>query len=165
MGNRRLAELITEFVPLNRRRVDGDPPLTVLELERWSEVRDQLAYEFGHAPPIGAIKQPRNLRVPTHLKVRYGNEPEQSATIENLSEGGLFVRCQEVLPPGAPLRLELELEGEPPLRLEAVVVHGRDFDNLDGPAGFGLEFQDVEPDDHAALTRMLEGALSTAADD
>ena len=53
MGNQQIAELVTEFVPLNRRRIHGDPPLSVLELERWSELRDQLAYEFGHAPPVG----------------------------------------------------------------------------------------------------------------
>jgi uncharacterized protein (TIGR02266 family) len=164
MGNQRLAELVTEFVPLNRRRVHGDPALSVLELDRWSELRDHLAYEFGHAPPIGATKQPRNLRVPTHLKVRYGRESEQSATVENLSEGGIFVRCQEPLALGTPLRLELEAEGAPPLRLQAIVVHGREFDNLDGPAGFGLAFQEVEPDEHAVLTRILEGVLSEAAD-
>ena len=67
--------------------MQGDPPLSVLELDRWSELRDHLAYEFGHAPPIGPTTQPRNLRVPTHLKVRYGGESEQSASVENVHSG------------------------------------------------------------------------------
>jgi uncharacterized protein (TIGR02266 family) len=162
MENRRIADLVSEFVPLNRRRTQGNPPLSVLELERWSELRDLIAYEFGHAPPIGRMRQPRHLRVPTHLKVRYGSDPEQSGTIENLSEGGLFVRCAEPLAVDMPLHLELELEGEPPLQLDAVVVHSRDLDNLDGPAGFGVAFKDVEAEDYAVLTRLIERALSRA---
>jgi uncharacterized protein (TIGR02266 family) len=163
MENRRIADLVSEFVPLNRRRVQGNPPLSVLELERWSALRDLIAYEFGHAPPVGRMKQPRHLRVPTHLKVRYGSEPEQSATLSNLSEGGLFVRCAEPLAVDMPIRLELELEGEPPLELDAVVVHTRESDNMDGPAGFGVAFKKIEAEDYAVLTRLIERALSGAA--
>lgn len=166
MGNRRVAELVSEFVPLNRRRVRGDPPLSVLELERWSELRDQLAFEFGHAPPVGPARQPRHLRVPTHLKVRYGGDGEHAATLANLSEGGLFVRCQEPLAPDTPLRLEIEGEGgEPPLHLEAVVVHSREMDNQDGPGGFGVEFRNVGSEEQLALTALLEGALSSVAEE
>ncbi len=165
MGSRRIAELVAEFVPLNRRRVRGEPSLSVLELERWSELRDHLAYEFGHASPIGATKQPRHLRVPTHLKARYGGDDEHSGTLENLSEGGLFVRCCEPLAAGTPLRLEIEGEGgEPPLCLEAVVVHCRELDNLDGPAGFGVEFRNLELEDQAALTALIDGALSSSSE-
>jgi uncharacterized protein (TIGR02266 family) len=164
MENRRIADLVSEFVPLNRRRTQGDPPLSVLELERWSELRDLIAFEFGHAPPIGRMRQPRHLRVPTHLKVRYGSEPEHSATLSNLSEGGLFVRCAQPLAAGMPLRLEIELDGEPPLQLDAVVVHSREFENLDGPAGFGVSFEEIEPEDYAVLTRLIERALSGAAE-
>ena len=165
MGSRRIAELVAEFVPLNRRRVRGEPALSVLELERWSELRDQLAYEFGHAPSIGPTKQPRHLRVPTHLKVRCVGAGEHSETLENLSEGGLFVRCSEPLASGTPLRLEIVGEGgEPPLCLEAVVVHCRDLDNQDGPAGFGVEFRNVEAEDHATLTALIDGALSDSAE-
>ncbi|MGH0028507.1 MAG: PilZ domain-containing protein [Myxococcota bacterium] len=160
MGNRRIAELVFEFVPLNRRRVQGDPPLSVLELERWSELRDHLAYEFGHSPPVGPARQPRHLRVPTHLKVRYECDGEQSAQIENLSEGGLFVRCSEPLAAGTPLRLEIEVASGAPLRLDATVVHSRELENLDGPAGFGVEFLDLEADDHVRLVELLEAALS-----
>lgn len=165
MGNQRIADLVAEFVPLNRRRVQGDPPLSVLELERWSELRDQLAYEFGHAPPVGPAKQPRHLRVPTHLKVRYGGGAEHAASVENLSEGGLFVRCSEPLAPGTPLCLELESDTEPLLRLDAEVVHSREYDNLDGPAGFGVAFQDMDADVREGIVRLIEGALAQAAAD
>ena len=165
MPNQRIAELVSEFTPLNRRRVNGNPALSVLELERWSELRDHLAYEFGHTPPIAVGSQPRQLRVPTQLKVRYGKETSESTTFENLSEGGGFVRCANPLAPETSVRLELEAEGELPLRLEGLVVHAREFDNLDGPAGFGVAFQDLQIEDHVALTRLIETALSRACDD
>lgn len=163
MSNRRIAELVSEFVPLNRRRVQGNPPLSVLELERWSELRDLLAYEFGHTPPLGPARQPRHLRVPTHLKVLYEGAGRQSASVENLSEGGLFVRCSEPLAPGTPLHLQLECGGAAPLQLDAVVVHSRDYENLDGPAGFGVEFRDVEAEEHAEILRIIESALASAS--
>ena len=165
MGNRRIAELVAEFVPLNRRRVQGNPPLSVLELERWSELRDLIAYEFGHTPPIGPARQPRHLRVPTHLKVRYDAEGHQAASIENLSEGGLFVRCSEPLSPGTPLHLEIEGGAAGTVTLEAVVVHSRDLENLDGPAGFGVEFQNVEAEEHLRILRLIETALASASDE
>jgi uncharacterized protein (TIGR02266 family) len=164
MGNRRIAELVAEFVPLNRRRVQGNPHLSVLELERWSELRDLIAYEFGHSPPLSPARQPRHLRVPTHLKVRYDADGQQAASVENLSEGGLFVRCSEPLAPGTPLCLELESGASEALSLEAVVVHSREYENLDGPAGFGVEFQNVEAEEHLLLLRLIESALASVSD-
>jgi uncharacterized protein (TIGR02266 family) len=156
VGNR-LVELVAEFAALNRRRVNGHPSLTVLELERWAELRDLLAYEFGHKPPLRAGRD-RALRVPTHLKVSYGDAG--SATTENLSEGGLFVKTGEPLAPGTPLRLAIDAGGgEPPIELDAVVVWRRELGNRDGPAGFGVEFRNLEADEFAALARLLERSL------
>jgi uncharacterized protein (TIGR02266 family) len=164
MGNRRLAELAGEFVALNRRRVEGDPPLSVNDLERWSELRDLLSFEFGHAKPVGPDKHPRHLRVPTHLKVRYGPNGEHAAALINLSEGGLFVACVEPLAPGTPLRLEIEGEMSPtPLRLEAEVIHARATSSSDGPSGFGVEFRNVEADQHDHIRAFIDNTLSSAS--
>ncbi len=165
MGNRRLAELAAEFTALNRRRVEGDPPLSVLELDRWSELRDLLSFEFGHPAPVGPDKHPRHLRVPTHLKVRYGPNGEHAAAMINLSEGGLFVACVEPLAPGTPLRLEIEGESTPtPLRLEAEVIHAREKSTLDGPCGFGVAFRNVEAEEQAQLCSLIDHSLNAAAE-
>lgn len=164
MPKQRIAEFVSEFIPLNQRRLNGNPALSVLELDRWSDLRDHLAYEFGHSPPIGA-SQPRPLRVPTQLKVRYGTENSESTTIENLSEGGGFVCCAQPPAPQTSVQLELEAEGELPLRLDGLVIHAREYDNLDGPAGFGVAFQDLQVEDHVALLRLIDAALSQASDD
>ena len=164
MGNRRLAELASEFVALNRRRVEGDPPLSVHELDRWGELRDLLSVEFGHTPPVGPDKHPRDLRVPTHLKVRYGGAgPQFAAALTNLSEGGLFVACGDPLPTGTPLQLEIEGEdGDTPLKLEAEVIHTRRMPNLDGPSGFGVEFRNLELEEHGRLRSFIDRALHLA---
>lgn len=161
MADGRLTELVPEFLELNRRRLLGDPPLSVLELDRWSELRDWLAYEFGDAPAIG--KPARELRVPTHLKVRFGGENSGSGTLENLSQGGVFVCCESPLPPGALVFIEIEADGVLPLQLEGRVAHSREHENLDGHAGFGVAFQDVPAEDLPALTRLIESALDRAA--
>lgn len=130
------------------------------ELQRWSELREQLAWEFGRRPPVrDGVERP--LRVPSHLKVSYG---ESAATLRNVSEGGLFVETSSPLSPGTPLRLQIEPgDGSPPLELDAVVIWRRELANRDGPAGFGVEFRNLEADVLPALVRLIERALAEAA--
>ena len=158
MDTVRLAELVAEFVPLNRRRVHGDPPLSVLELQRWSELRDLLSYAFGQKPTLSANGD-RPLRVPTQLKVRYGSDGA-TAVLRNLSEGGLFVESERPLEAGTPLSLELDPgEGQHSIALEGVVVWCRELANLDGPAGFGVRFRNLEAQEFTALIRVIERVL------
>ena len=162
MDHAKLSQLVSEFVPLNRRRIAGEPPLTLVELQRWGELRDMLAYEFGHKPPIGAVVA-RPLRVPTHLKVRYGQESEEGV-VQNLSEGGVFIQCVRPLEPGAPLRLEIDPgDGDASLELDAVVVWVREIANMDGPVGFGVAFQNLGAAECVAVCERIERALREAA--
>ena len=158
MDTVQVAELVAEFVPLNRRRVNGDPPLSVLELQRWSELRDLLAHAFGHKTPVASTVE-RPLRVPTQLKVRYGKDGA-TAILRNLSEGGLFVESQRPLDPETPLQLELDPgDGGAVIALEGVVVWSREFPNLDGPSGFGVRFRNLEAEEFAALLHVIERVL------
>jgi len=158
----RMAELAAEFVPLDRRRRDGEPPLGAGEQARWAELRDLLAYEFGEALPVGPTRPPRHLRVPVRLQARIGAGGEGVA-LENLSEGGVFVCCKRPLAPG--VRLQLAIESsllDAPLRIEAVVVHSRDHANRNGPAGFGAFFPDASPEQRRALADLVEAELAAA---
>jgi uncharacterized protein (TIGR02266 family) len=157
----KVSQFVSEFVPLDRRRIAGDPPLTLLELQRWGELRDLLAYEFGHKPPIGAGVE-RPLRVPTQLKVRYGPGGEEGV-VNNLSEGGVFIQCEQPLAPGTPLRLQLDPgDSEACIELDAVVVWTRDLANMDGPVGFGVSFQNVGAAESVAIGQRMERALREA---
>ncbi|MDH5566403.1 MAG: PilZ domain-containing protein [Myxococcales bacterium] len=162
MNHSRLSQLVAEFVPLNRRRIAGDPPLALLELERWRELRDLLAYEFGHKPPVrGETERP--LRVPTHLKVRYG-ESHAEAVLSNLSEGGVFVRSEAPLAIGTPLRLQIEPDdADACIDVDAVVTWFREIENLDGPAGFGVSFQNLGAAEAVAIGQLIERALRETA--
>jgi len=158
-----LTTLVREFVPLNRRRVRGNPPLSVGELERWGELRELLEYEFGSANPPLAGSRRGQLRVPTHLKVRTSGNGESVANLHDVSEGGAFIETSEILEPGTPLKLEVDPgSGEPPLQLDAVVRWGREIGNMDGPAGVGVEFENIEDEDFAALERIVDRALDEA---
>ena len=102
MTQDRIRTLVEEFLPLNGRKVRGDPPLSILELQRWSELSELLTYELGDPVPLGRDDRP--LRIPTHLKVRFG---EGTGELGNLSEGGLFIETERPLAVDTPLRVEL----------------------------------------------------------
>lgn len=158
----RISQLVSEFIPLNRRRIAGDPPLTLLELQRWGELRDLLAYEFGHKPPIGKGAE-RPLRVPAHLKVRYGQGGEEGVA-SNLSEGGVFIQSEQPLAPGTPLRLQIDPgDSDTCIELDAAVIWARELPNMDGPAGFGVCFQNVGAAEATAIGQRIERALREAA--
>lgn len=161
-GSQRSA-LVAEYVPLNRRRTRGGPPLSVSELERWSELREFLEYQFGSAnPPLGGSRR-RHLRVPVQLKVRTSIAGVEVASLRDLSEGGAFIESAAPVDPETALRLEIDPgSGAAPLQLAAVVRWVRDIPNMDGPAGLGIEFSDVEDGDFAALSQLVESALLAA---
>jgi len=162
VNHARLSQLVAEFVPLNRRRIAGDPPLTVIDLQRWRELRELLAYEFGNTTPIRAAVE-RPLRVPTHLKVRYGADGAE-AVLSNLSEGGVFVNCGKPLAVGTPLRLEIDPgDGENPIEVDARVAWIRELSNRDGQAGFGVSFQDLGAAEASAIGQLIERALRELA--
>ena len=159
-GAREFRSLVAEYLPLNRRRTHGDPPLAPAELEAWTELREVLEYHLGSAnPPLGGSRR-RSLRVPTDLKVRISERGEAVASLHDLSEDGAFIESRESQEPGSRLALEIDPgSGEPLLRLDAVVRWGRELPNMDGPAGVGVEFLNVEDGDFAALGRLVEAAL------
>lgn len=160
-----VAALVSEYAPLNRRRSSGNPRLSPAETERWEELREHLEYHFSLSnPPLGATKR-RVLRIPTDLKVRFRDSisGDAVAVLQNLSECGAFVESTQRLAPGGTIDLEIDAGGgEPPLILTAVVRWERELPNMDGPAGAGVEFENLEDGDYAVLERMVESQLAAA---
>jgi uncharacterized protein (TIGR02266 family) len=75
-------------------------------------------------------------RSASHLLVSY---------CTNLSRGGLFVPSADPLPPGTRLSLSLTVPGDTtPIELQAEVRWVRQFDALEGPAGMGIAFEDID---------------------
>ena len=152
------AELVREFLPLNRRRMRGEA-LSVSELERWSELRDRLEELLGCAP-TGAAQRRRALRVRTHLKLLVTTSVAQELLhTHDLGEGGMFVRTQRPSPPGTPLQLELQDRAGRSVELEGTVAWVRTEPDGLGPAGMGIAFHALSEWDRALLADLVEAAL------
>jgi len=63
----------------------------------------------------------------------------------NLSRGGLFLETEHDVPTGSQIGLELQIPKIEPIDLVGVVAWRRPPESPDGPAGLGIEFQDVAP--------------------
>ena len=63
----------------------------------------------------------------------------------NLSRGGMFIETDSEMPTGVLLTLDLHVPGAGLLHLIGMVAWRRGIDSPDGPAGLGIEFQDVAP--------------------
>ena len=65
---------------------------------------------YRRSAAFGLSNRKQN-RARKRLMVRYGEEtPDQTAFTQNLSEGGMYVKTNDVLPPGTELTLEIQTE-------------------------------------------------------
>lgn len=100
-------------------------------------------------------------RVPVHLAVTYRSASElRAATIETLSEGGVFIKTRAPLPIGTPITVEISLEdhGDKPVVIPGKVAWiKQQGDTGGGPEGMGIAFTEALP---AALRKILTEAAS-----
>ena len=61
----------------------------------------------------------------------------------NLSRGGLFLETPHEIPTGATTQVMMRVPGATPVNLTGVVAWRRGPDSQDGPAGLGIEFEDI----------------------
>ncbi|HEX7842474.1 MAG TPA: TIGR02266 family protein [Kofleriaceae bacterium] len=73
----------------------------------------------------------------------------------NLSRGGMFIETDSEVPAGVLLALDLHVPGAGLLQLIGVVAWRRGADSPDGPAGLGVEFQDVAPQLGSAIDKLV----------
>lgn len=73
----------------------------------------------------------------------------------NLSRGGLFVETDADLPMGVLLAFDLQVPGAGLLHLIGVIAWRRGHDSPDGPAGIGIEFQDLAPQLGSAIDKLV----------
>lgn len=63
----------------------------------------------------------------------------------NLSHGGMFLETDQDIPAGAMVTVALHVPGIEPVELVGVVAFRRGEDSAEGPAGIGIDLQDVAP--------------------
>lgn len=159
-----LASRVAEFLPLDRRRVHGDPQLTPAEEERWRELREWFDYELGAGNPPLAGSRRRSLRVPVDLKVSVSGAPTAAAKLCNLSSDGAFIETPDALAPDTRLTLAIEQGGgSAPISVTANVQWAREIGNMDGPAGVGVAFADLDDEDFLLLEQLVHHSLEAIA--
>jgi uncharacterized protein (TIGR02266 family) len=84
-------------------------------------------------------------RIPSRLRVWCeGENVTFYARVDNLSEGGLFLKTSTPLTRGAKARLRIETEAQQ-IETNATVVWSR-ADDLGRPPGMGLKFDTIDAD-------------------
>jgi uncharacterized protein (TIGR02266 family) len=73
----------------------------------------------------------------------------------NLSRGGMFIETDSEMPTGVLLTLDLQVPGAGLLHLIGLVAWRRGIDSPDGPAGLGIEFQDVAPQLGSTIDKLV----------
>ena len=73
----------------------------------------------------------------------------------NLSRGGMFIETDSEVPAGVLLALDLHVPGAGLVQLVGMVAWRRGNDSPDGPAGLGVEFQDVAPQLGSTIDRLV----------
>jgi uncharacterized protein (TIGR02266 family) len=75
----------------------------------------------------------------------------------NLSRGGIFVETEQDVPSGAMIELQFTVPGVGAFDVTGVVAWRRGPDHPEGPAGFGIEFQDIAPQLGGVIDRLVSG--------
>lgn len=76
--------------------------------------------------------------------------------VVNLSMGGLFFKTDRPLPNGTTLYMNLHIEeSESPIKLVGSVAWSRLNANEEGPAGVGVTFVSLSPEERARLAKYL----------
>ena len=73
----------------------------------------------------------------------------------NLSRGGIFIETDSEVPAGVLLMIDLQVPGAGLLHLIGLVAWRRGIDSPDGPAGLGIEFQDVAPQLGSTIDKLV----------
>lgn len=103
----------------------------------------------------------RHPRIPVKFPVEYMRDDRSaSGTCLNLSQGGMFINTTRPMSPQSEIILTFALPGqENPLWVKARVVWTNPLSNENYfPAGMGVEFQELNPQDARNLSIFLEQA-------
>lgn len=156
---------LAEFADLNRRRLFGAPPLEVLEVERWLELRGCLEAHFGTRDEGDwtGLERRSFLRLPTRIPVDVtaGGESVQ-LNVRDISQGGFFIATREPLERGTPVSLRLSYsEDEAPIELSGTVAWVRSARRGRDAAGMGVEFGGLDDAKRAIIAKLVQGAASS----
>ncbi|HLU66225.1 MAG TPA: TIGR02266 family protein [Kofleriaceae bacterium] len=95
-------------------------------------------------------------RVPFCLRVQFRNASSFLVAYSvNLSRGGVFLESDEPLPVGSEIALQVEVPDAGPVTLAGRVTWRRERADVDGPVGFGVEFEDMVDSLGALIDKLV----------
>lgn len=156
-----IREIAAAYLSLSRRWRSGQGSLSSRELNHWGDLRRALERALGTVPPPSQAGRRSWIRVPTWLEVRFEAGPGmRMGVVREISDGGAFIATDWPLHPGTMVRVELPpvAAGTPKL-LTGLVAWWRPIGGLEGPAGMGIRFEVLDPDESERLLDLVERAL------
>jgi uncharacterized protein (TIGR02266 family) len=94
-------------------------------------------------------------RIPSRLRVWCeGENVTFYARVDNMSEGGLFLKTSTPLDTGARARLRIESDAQQVVA-DATVMWAR-AQSTGGPSGMGLRFEPVDPETLDRIRRIIQ---------
>ena len=93
-------------------------------------------------------------RMPLEVDIGFFSESNFYAGLtQDISEGGLFVATQKILPIGTDVTVSFTLPGVQEIKADGVAMWIRQ--PIDGEAGMGISFTKLSGDDQATIQRFV----------
>lgn len=104
------------------------------------------------------IERRRSPRAPLVVRIAYSTvDALFSEFTRNINEGGLFIETENPPPPDTRVALQFKLPGsDVPLQARGRVARVQTAGE-DGPAGMGVEFENLDHDAHARIDALIRG--------
>ena len=104
------------------------------------------------------IERRRSPRAPLVVRIAYSTvDALFSEFTRNINEGGLFIETENPPPPDTRVALQFKLPGsDVPLQARGRVARVQAASE-DGPAGMGVEFENLDHDAHARIDALIRG--------
>jgi PilZ domain len=108
---------------------------------------------------VASMDKREAVRVPVRVRARCRcSDIEIDGFVEDVSRSGLFLRAPKWIRPGSNAEIDLDLPGEPTMRLEVQVVR---VEHNEERAGMGMKV--VEPGANRPLANFIMRQHATAA--
>ncbi len=119
--------------------------------------REEEGESYAVAPDTRLVRRHRRVGLRTEVHLESASNLYAGLT-NNISEGGLFVASDQLLPRGSVLDLEFSLpDGGPPVRTTGVVRWLReDLDSIEEPPGMGVQFVELSEATRTRLERWVK---------
>ncbi len=139
--------LFLQYTRLERKRTREG--LNVTELERWSALKRRLNKRFSPGLQESQADKRESVRVPTNLHCSFESIGSfESASISNLSSGGVFISTVSPLPIGSKVELKIKIsQTGAEIELPGVVVSNNAGPDLSTEKrGMGVRFSELTPE-------------------